>query len=72
MKYLNDKEVMQGDSIVAPDGQGGVIVGYIAQIYERDESFIVRGYGPRIKAGTAILAQDAYAVASIAPVAEAP
>ena len=63
MQYSNtngsDKTVMIGDAIVAPDGQGGAIVGYVAQVYERDQSFIVRGFGPRIKASTAILAEDA-------------
>jgi len=68
MKYLNDtpevpKVAMRGDAIVAPDGQGGAVVGTIHELYDRDGTIRVSGYPLRLKAATALLALDAYKAA---------
>lgn len=60
MKNANGKELLRGDLILAPDGQGDVIAGRIGQFYERSGSVLVSGNGVPIKADKTVLAIDAY------------
>lgn len=68
MKYANGKEPLKNDAIICPDGNGGVIVGNVNQLYERSEQLTVFGYPLRLKASDCVLASDAYEAVTPKPV----
>jgi hypothetical protein len=60
MKDINGTELMRGDAILAPDGQGGVLVGQIAEFYDRNNQLRIGGFPLRVSADGALLAQTAW------------
>jgi hypothetical protein len=60
MKDINGTELMRGDAILSPDGQGGVLVGQIAEFYDRNNQLRIGGFPLRIAAEGALLAQTAW------------
>ena len=71
MKDINGTELMRGDAILAPDGQGGVLVGQIAEFYDRNNQLRIGGFPMRVSADGALLAQTAWSAYADKVAAEA-
>lgn len=61
MKYLDDKEVMRGDAVIAATADGqSVVCGTVHEIYERTNQVRITGYALRVEAEDCVLAQEAF------------
>jgi len=61
---------MRGDAVVAPDGQGGAVVGTVHELYDRTSQLRISGYPLRVYAADAVLASDALAAFMKAQIAD--
>lgn len=60
MTYLNGKEPLKGDTIICPDGNGGMVVGTVEQLYERTGQLKIGYFSLRLRVVDCVLASDAY------------
>lgn len=61
MKYLDGKEVLRGDAVIAPVDNGkSVVCGTVHEIYERVEKVRITGYALMVDAKDCVLAQEAF------------
>ena len=61
MKYLNGKEAIKGDAVVYETPDKISVVGYITDLYIRNQTVRISGYPLQVLSEKVVLASDAYA-----------